>query len=214
MQDMVQETGATAKYIVFEGIDWCGKTTQIQLIRNRIVNGYNLDVIRLREPTRESPYGKKLREIFSRGERPPHNEEIYLFEEDRRWQKEWRVKHALMLDVIILQDRSYFSTAAYQSVTGDRTYHDFIHANERFAFIPNLVILLDMDVSNASKRIDFRGTADSMEKLDFQAKVRENFLAIYNDYGKDRNIVLVDADREQDEVTDDIMIILRENGVY
>jgi dTMP kinase len=202
-----------ARYIIFEGIDGCGKTTQIQAVRDRLVAA-NKDVIRLREPTRDSPFGKKLREIFAAGKRPSPDDEFEMFEEDRRWHMEWHVKHAMMLDAIILQDRGYMSTAAYQS-SDRRSIHDIIRSQERFSFIPTAIILLDMDVDDALRRIGTRGEGNtSMEKRDMLIKVRNAFLEIYKDYGKARNIVKIDAGKAPGEVTGDIMAVLEKNGVY
>jgi dTMP kinase len=203
-----------AKYVVFEGIDGCGKTTQIDAVKDRLV-AVGKDVVRLREPTKDSPFGKQLREVFARGERPSYDEEVMLFEEDRRWHMKWRVKHALMLNVIILQDRSYFSTAAYQGSAGRRTYHDFIKMHERFSFQPDVVILFDMDVDEAQRRLADRGEGEtSMEHRDIQIAVRQAFLDIYRDYGKARNIVTIDASKPVDDITNDIMSILKLNDMY
>lgn len=202
-----------AKYIVFEGIDGCGKTTQIKAIRDWLV-ALDKDVIRLREPTKDSPFGKQLRDMFARDERPPYGEEVRLFEEDRRWHMTNRVKPALSLNAIILQDRSYFSTAAYQGHTGRLSYHDFIQLHERFSYVPDLVILLDMDVDVARDRIGSRGEGvTAMEKHDIQVKVRETFLAIHRDYGTSRNIILVDANKPADELTTEIIDILKRNDI-
>lgn len=202
-----------ATYIVFEGIDGCGKTTQINAVRDRLV-ALNHDVIRLREPTRDSPAGKYIREMFAKGERPSYDDEVRLFEEDRRWHMEWRVKHALLLNVTILQDRSYFSTAAYQGHGGRLSYHDLIKMHERFSFIPDLVILFDMDVKISRQWMDDRGEGETaMEKFEIQTKVRDTFLKIYEDYGKTRNIVKIDASKRIEDVTSDIMDILTEQKI-
>jgi len=208
IDEMKPYMNTIAKYIVFEGIDGCGKTTQIKAIRDWLV-ALDKDVVRLREPTKDSPFGKQLREMFARDERPPYGEEVRLFEEDRRWHMTNRVKPALSLNVIILQDRSYFSTAAYQGHAGKFSHHDFIKMHERFSYIPDLVVLLDMDVDVARNRIGTRGEGvTAMEHRDIQVKVRETFLAIYKDYGASRNIVLVDANKPTDELTNGIKKII------
>jgi dTMP kinase len=171
----------------------------------------NHDIIRLVEPTKKSPYGIKLRQMLSSGNRPSPKEELMLFEEDRRWHMEWVVKHALLLDCIVLQDRGYFSTAAYQGSTGAFDYREIIRSNERFAFLPNATFLFDIDVDVALGRIEKeRSGKSSMEKRETMQKVRDIYLKIYKEYGKSKNVHLIDASKDPATITDLVVSMIEE----
>lgn len=125
--------------IAFEGIDGTGKSTQIQLLAERL-RAMGLPVLATREPT-GGQYGRKIREIFTNRASVTPAEELALFIADRREHVDQVITPALSRGTIVLTDRYYFSTAAYQGARG----HDsqaIIAQNEEFAPIPDLVLLL------------------------------------------------------------------------
>nr|MDP6657848.1 dTMP kinase [Nitrospinaceae bacterium] len=103
--------------IVFEGIDGTGKSTQCQKMETRM-REYGVPVIRLREPT-DGVWGQKIRKILSdgRGAVTP-KEELTWFIEDRREDVEKNILPALRENKVVLLDRYYYSTAAYQGALG------------------------------------------------------------------------------------------------
>ena len=125
--------------IAFEGIDGTGKSTQIRLLAERL-RSEGLPVIATREPT-DGQYGRRIRELFTNRASVTPEEELALFIADRREHVDQVIAPALGRGTIVLTDRYYFSTAAYQGAAG----HDpqaIIAANETFAPVPDLVLLL------------------------------------------------------------------------
>lgn len=163
---------------VLEGIDGSGKTTACQQLTEILLSaGY--DVVHLREPTNESPWGKEIRERSPQGELSP-SEELDLFVKDREWHIQNRINPALRAGQIVLMDRYFFATGAYQSgVTGIpwkeilRINREDIHAPE-----PDVIFILDVDAETGLKRATGRENKANLqfEKLDRLIGVRKVYL--------------------------------------
>ncbi|OGQ86753.1 MAG: dTMP kinase [Deltaproteobacteria bacterium RIFOXYD12_FULL_56_24] len=136
--------------IAFEGIDGTGKTTQIELLAE-VLRQRGLSVLTTREPT-DGQYGRKIRELYKNRKSVTPEEELTLFLDDRREHVAQVIAPALAGGQVVLTDRYYYSTAAYQGATG----HDpqkIIAANELFAPVPDMVIMLDVPVSLGVHRV-------------------------------------------------------------
>tara|TARA_B100000315_G_scaffold150954_1_gene139741 strand:- start:10144 stop:10788 length:645 start_codon:yes stop_codon:yes gene_type:complete len=162
-------------FIVFEGLDGSGKTTQSFLLKEFLVNeGY--DTILLREPT-NGYWGRKIKELLSNGRKDiSPQEELNLFIEDRKDNINKNVLPAMRDNKVIIQDRYYFSTIAYQGALGVEPQH--IRAmNEAFALKPDLVFYLDIKAELGLKRIEAgrKGKRDAFEKEHYLLKVKEIF---------------------------------------
>ncbi len=182
--------------IAIEGIDGAGKTTVARYLFEELRRrGY--DVVLLKEPT-ESEYGRKVRELLRSGKSNPHLE-LELFLKDREWNVRNNVLPALESGKIVIMDRYYYSTVAYQGASGiDIEY--IRRLNERFPK-PDLVIILDVRPEVALKRIEDR-RRERFERLDFLRRVREIFLSIKN------NVVVVDAERDLETVKSDVLNVV------
>ncbi len=147
--------------LVFEGIDGTGKSTQISLLARALTEqGHN--VLLSYEPT-DGPLGKKLRASMIEGRLSP-DEELALFHDDRRDHVKRLILPALREGKIVILDRYYFSTMAYQGTRGYDPVKIREH-NETFAPIPDQVFLLELPVATALKRIGVRdGQGNSFEK--------------------------------------------------
>jgi dTMP kinase len=179
--------------IIFEGIDGAGKSTQLRRCAVWLKERGYLVSLR-REPT-NSPYGETLRKSAGSGRLPPE-EETELFLQDRRWNIEQNLLPDLKAGKVVLLDRYYFSTIAYQGARG-LDAAELRRRNEAFAPKPDLVLLFDLDPETALQRIlRQRGEApDLFEKVDYLRKVREIFLSLSDPF-----IVHIDAAPEPDEV--------------
>lgn len=125
--------------IAFEGIDGTGKSTQIRLLAERL-RGEGASVLATREPT-DGQYGRRIRGLFTNRASVTPEEELALFVADRREHVEEVIAPALARGTIVLTDRYYFSTAAYQGARGQDPQR-IIAENEAFAPAPDLVLLL------------------------------------------------------------------------
>lgn len=161
--------------IVLEGIDGTGKSTQAKELAEWLCQ-QGRDVIASREPT-DGIWGAKIRATAATGRLAPE-EELDYFLKDRREHVETLIAPSLSQGKVVVLDRYYFSTMAYQGSRGvDPT--DIRRQNEAFAPVPDLLFILDLDVDTALTRIGGRGdTANEFEKRDSLAKCREIFLGL------------------------------------
>jgi dTMP kinase len=185
--------------IAIEGIDGAGKTTNAHFLKEELEKrGFKAVV--LKEPT-NSEWGKKIRESVNNRLSP--EEELELFILDRKHDVEHNIIPALNEGKIVIMDRYYYSNIAYQGARG-LNVGEIKKRNEEIAPKPDLVILLDVNPEKGVERIKNRGDhPNKFEDLKYLQKVREIFLSI-----KDDNIVLVNANRELDEVKREVLNIV------
>jgi dTMP kinase len=171
---------ARGKLIVFEGTDGTGKTTQRDLLGHYLQNqGY--PVIITKEPT-DGPYGMKIRDLYRHRNRYSREEELELFLADRRHHVTDILHPGLKEGKIILCDRYYFSTAAYQGALG--LDPEAILALNNFAPEPDLVLLFQANLDIGLQRITAgRGeTLNNFEQREFLEKVAAIFSTIKRPY--------------------------------
>jgi len=126
--------------VAFEGIDGAGKTTQAKLLYQYLQNK-GLKVVASKEPT-DSIYGQKIKKIAeSERDSTKPLDEYRLFINDRRIHVENLIKPALQNKKIVILDRYYFSTIAYQGALG-LDPKEIKKENELFSPIPEIVFLL------------------------------------------------------------------------
>jgi len=161
--------------IAFEGIDGTGKSTQLPLLAHYL-RSQGFSVIETREPT-DGPYGKQIRALYSDRGQVTLEEELELFILDRKEHVEQCIGPALAEGKIVLTDRYYFSTAAYQGAAG--LDPDKILAQHDFAPEPDLVLLLTQTPEESVARIcDLRGEVlNDFEQQDQLEKVAALFAA-------------------------------------
>jgi dTMP kinase len=157
-------------FVVVEGIDGTGKTTLARNIYLRLENK-GFPAIFTFEPT-DGPWGEKLRRSFSAPGRLTPEEELELFLKDRKEHVEKIIRPSLEQEKIVVCDRYYFSTMAYQGARG-LDPEAIRKTNETFAPMPDLVLLLELDPEAAIKRIkESRGEVpDNFEQLEYLKKV-------------------------------------------
>ncbi len=166
--------------IVFEGTDGTGKSTQLQLLKKYLSAG-RLSVTTTCEPT-HGPFGIKIRELYHNRHKCSPEEELELFMADRRQHVSELINPALQRGEIILCDRYFLSTAAYQGAAGFDP--ETILKRNDFAPEPDLALLFHTPLAVGSKRIvSGRGdTLNDFEQLDFLKKVAIIFSTINRPY--------------------------------
>lgn len=151
-------------YIVFEGIDGSGKSTQIALLREYLED-HDVPVRVVQEPT-DNGIGYVIKKYIRD---PPVSQDklnnilALLFAADRL------MIDTISEDEIILSDRSYLSSLAYQK------NNDWVHEINRYAPQPDLVILFDMPAHKSESRHD---SSDIFENDEYLKEVRDNYLDI------------------------------------
>jgi dTMP kinase len=142
--------------IALEGVDGAGKTTQAMSLA-AILARFGRRVLFTREPT-FGPAGLRLREYLSGGQRHlTPVEELALFQSDRREHVEKTIQPALKQGWVVITDRYYYSSAAYQGALG-LDPQEIVADSERFAPRPDLVVILTLPLEVAVARcLDGRG---------------------------------------------------------
>lgn len=161
--------------IAFEGIDGCGKSSHLRSLA-AFLRGQGLDVLETREPT-DGPWGRRIRELFNRRGEISREEELNLFLADRRDHVANCIAPALAAGRVVLTDRYYFSTVAYQGAAGLDPAE--ILAKNRFAPEPDLVLILRVAPEEGLRRIrESRGEIpNDFEQLDALRRVDALFAA-------------------------------------
>ncbi len=190
-------------FIVIEGIDGTGKSTQVKRLGDWFT-GQGREVVLGREPT-DGPWGRKLRESASTGRLLPEDE-LQYFLNDRRQHVEEVISPSLSAGKVVILDRYYFSNMAYQGARGFDP-QEIRRLNEAFAPQPDLLLILDLDVDEARERIGVRGdTANEFEKRGNLQRCREIFLSL-----KDEEIArVIPSHGRLDEVTAAIRGVVEE----
>ena len=182
--------------VALEGIDGTGKSTQAERL-TALFKAQGYTVALFREPT-VSPWGRRLREAMSEGRRVlAPSQELDLFLQDRRYDVAAHILPALAARQLVLMDRYYFSTIAYQGALGIDPEH-IRRLNEAFAPVPDVVLLLLVSPTQALARIrHVRGRADDVfEREDYLTKVHEVFRTLTGPH-----IHPIDVNRPIDVVT-------------
>jgi dTMP kinase len=182
---------ATGRYLVIEGGEGVGKTTQVQLLADRLRES-GVDAAIVREPGGDA-FAEAGRELLL-GPLPREPEtEVLLFNALRAQVLKTRVAPSLAAGTWVVADRSQLSTIAYQGYGHglDLGWTRSVCATVAGLCRPSLELILDLDLEAARARRDARGTTDRFEQLDdsFHERVREG----YRREAAERGIALLDA---------------------
>jgi dTMP kinase len=181
--------------LVFEGLDGSGKSTQLRRLAARL-RAAGHDVVETAEPYEGGSWGKRIREMARSGRPLAPREELRWFLEQRREHVRDVVGPALGDGRIVLSDRYFLSTAAYQGARGlDR--EEIVRRSEAEFPVPDVVILLELAAEEGLGRLAERpGHREPVfERRGFQERVAVEFAALERPY-----LVRVPASAPADEV--------------
>ena len=183
--------------IVFEGIDGAGKTTQAERLLSFLQEkGY--PAVYFREPS-DSKWGLEIKRKALEESSLSPEQELGLFQKDRRENVENNLKPALADRKIVILDRYYFSTIAYQGAKGIDP-QKIREMNEVFAPMPDIVFVFDIEAQRGLKRIEDRGQKDMLfEREEYLVKVQEIFNILQGE-----NIHHIDARKSIETVAAEI----------
>ena len=198
-----------ARFISFEGIDGCGKSTQAHLLTNYF-STKGVDVMRTREPG-GSPGAEAIRALLLTGatDKWSAETELLLFTAARRDHLEKTIEPALMAGQTVICDRFADSTRVYQGATrGDlREKVDHLH-KEMIGREPDLTLIIDVNPKIALARGLARNSGEDRFEdfgLVFQEKLRDGFLKLAENF-PDRCIV-VNGNQTTEEVFKDLLTL-------
>ncbi len=199
-------TIARSRFLVFEGIDGSGKSTQARMLAETLREHFKEPVVLTAEPS-TGPIGVRLR---LEGANLSPLEQTRLFAEDRRQHLKTTIEPALRQGQTVICDRYVYSNLAYQGARGV-PLQAILDANTPFALEPYLVFLMELDVDEALARI----LANRRERLS-GFEERHYLIAVDAVYRslEASCMVRVDGSGPTEDVHRRILTILREGGWY
>ncbi len=189
--------------IAIEGIDGAGTTTQAGCLQ-KVLQADGYSVHRTREPS-DGPIGKLLREILAGAHAPAPHTAIdqttlsLLFAADRADHLQREVEPALKRGAVVISDRWYHSSLAYQGTGEERAWIATLNARARR---PDLTLFLDVSPEQAAhRRAGDDRTEEIFDQLATQRRVAEGYQATIAMLREVERIVTVDGARPTADVT-------------
>lgn len=190
-------------FIVFEGLDGCGKTTQMERLRQHL-SERGVPCAAHREPT-DGPVGRVIRQAIQKEICLAEETLALLFAADR-YEHALALKKLLAAGQTVLCDRYLFSSLAYQSVSlSMETVRGYNRAAEAL-LLPDLTVFLDVSPEACMHRITAnRPQTDLFETTARLQKVRAGFYRAFDLLENKAPVLRVDGGQSMDEVFADIL---------
>lgn len=193
-------------FITFEGLDYSGKSTQVQLLVSRL-SRKQFNVLLLREPG-GTDIGERIRTILLDKEAMAMTTiaELFLFSASRAQLVEEVIKPALNGGLVVVCDRFYDSTTAYQG-SGRQIGIETVQAINRAAvggLVPALTLFIDIPPEEVEKRMRRgQGGKDRMESngRDFYGRVRQGYLDLAK---KEKRFVVINGMQSIDVIEEEV----------
>lgn len=191
-------------FIVFEGVDGSGKSTQVaRLVAWLEAGGHT--VVSTREP-HDCEAGRRIREMARSGEIVSAEQELAWFQEQRRLHVRDVIEPALAAGHVVVCDRYYFSSAAYQGARGLDPERILRESEAEFP-APDLVLYLELAPETGLERVASRGAPaepvfEDQERLRAVAEIYRSFAFPF--------FVRVDAGGEEEAVAASLQRIVSE----
>ena len=198
-------------FVSFEGIDGCGKTTQLRLLQTALENR-NLEVVSTREPG-GTPLAEQVRRFLLEGrDSLDARAEMLLFAAARAQHVSQLIRPALERGAWVLSDRFVDSSEAYQGA-GLGLNVSQIRAVNAFAtggLLPDITLFVDVSPEvGAARRAGERGDRIEARGLEFQRLVRNGFLEIAR---REARFRVVDGEQTREQIHAQILRILRSSS--
>ncbi|MBL4635331.1 MAG: dTMP kinase [Kofleriaceae bacterium] len=195
-------TNQQGLFIVLEGIDGAGTTTQAKRLANSLAE-YSIGCHLTREPT-DNPIGKLLREILTGAHRPTDATTLgLLFAADRADHLQREIFPALQAGKVVISDRYYHSSLAYQGSEEDR---EWISQLNKRARSPDRTFFLKVDpeVAATRRKADDRDE-ELFDSVNTQLRVAQGYEEVVRSLSPDEDIVVLDGHQSLDTLSADIL---------
>ncbi len=202
------ETKVVKKFIVLEGLDGAGTTTQLHKISEELTNSGN-NVFKTFEPT-DNPIGKLIRSVLKKQVvlEPKSISKLFVADRHEHIYGKNGILHNIELGNYVISDRFLFSSLAYQS---PECGFDFVYNINKDFPLPEHLIFISTPVEICQERISSRGLEiELFEKYEYQRKV-DSFYKIALDKYKNCGIKIsiIDGTKTPENITKEIMNIIR-----
>ena len=201
-------------FIVFEGIDGAGKTTQVDLLAQNLAS-LGREVSLSAEPTTLAT-GKAIRCALSGEEKKSECEMAAMFVLDRiahNINSEIGIRALTERGIDVISDRYYYSSLAYQGTATDYEWVKAMNINSPEIRRPDLCIYLDLLPEESLERISRgRESFEIYENLEKLTAVRAKFLSVVEDLRRDgESIYVVNAARAAEDIAKEIFEIVKKH---
>jgi dTMP kinase len=193
------------RFIVFEGLEGCGKTTQLRLLANKL-EALGLPFLATRQPS-DNPVGKLMR-TSTDGLLKLENETMALLVAADRYQHVYdEIAPALADEKYVLCDRYYYSSFSCQGIDPGvfariAAYNGLVMAYCR----PDITFFLDTAPEECMRRItanrDYGGLYDNLTQL---TKIRERYLSIFDQLAQSDPVVIIDGNADEETIAKQIL---------
>jgi dTMP kinase len=194
--------------IAVEGIDGAGTTTQSRRLVDALATA-GLAAHWTHEPS-DGPVGRLLRRILA-GEHAPVDATTLslLFAADRADHCQREVEPALARGQVVVSDRWYHSSLAYQGTGEERAW---IRELNRRALVPDLTLFLEVAPERAAqRRAQAARTDEIFDALPLQQRIATGYREVIAELGGSEHIAVIDGERPIDEVADAVWLPARES---
>lgn len=193
-----------SKFIVFEGIDGAGKSTQIRLL-GEYLESVGIKTAISAEPT-TYPTGRAIRDVLSGKVKVTDDELAVMFATDRanhNTNPDNGIASCLSSGVTVISDRYYYSSMAYQGVQIGLERVMQLNLENPDIRRPDLCIFLDLTPEDSLARINAReGESEIFETYEYLEKTRNTFYNVINLMReRGENIVCIDASSTIEEIS-------------
>ena len=198
----------SGKFIVIEGLDGSGKTTQTKIITEKLT-AKGINVINQAEPTPHE-FGKMCREVLSGRKKCAKSQLALLFTADR-------IDHNINIDDginmhlqrgdTVISDRYYYSTLAYQGVDVGMDWLKGLNLGCDDIRKPDLCVFLDLTPEKSMERINANRSAEEIEiyeNIEYLTNIRKRFYHVIDMLKDSENIAVISADGTVEEVAEKI----------
>ena len=192
-------------FITFEGIDGVGKSTQLDMLEKHLISS-GREVVRTLEPG-GTELGQEIRHLLlhRNGHVAPRSEAL-LYAADRAHHVETKIKPALASGKVVLSDRYFDSSVAYQGAARELDVQEVkdisLWAIDRL--LPDLTVLLDLPAQEAMNRRGNKGTEPDRlerEQVEFFERARDEYLRMANE----PRFLVVDANLSPEEIHSQVL---------
>jgi len=199
----MEENNYFGKFIVIEGLDGSGQSTQVKLLNNFLTQKGH-QAISTKEPTQESEAGKKIKEVLGKSLEIDAMELQELFAQDRKEHLERKIIPNLKQNKVVISDRYYFSTFAYGAAHG-ADLNELIKMNKNF-LLPDVTFFLKVKPETCINRIEKRGDPKTLfEKREQLAKVWNVYETLPKRF---ENVYIIDGEQSIENVFNQIKAVL------